>query len=225
MLNTLLWVAFPYVAATMFVGGHVWRYRRDRFAFTRGPAGDSRLLRWGAATFRLGVVTMIAGHVGELCCSGHDLWWTIFFLVGAAAAVAGVMAALIQRITAPPQPGTRSPVDRVVLPLLATALMTGVIARFDSSPLGINYLPRQTIIPWVRSVLSLHPRPELMAHAPVICQLRAVTVLIVVAIWPFTRMVHVFAGPVLEAAQRLATRQRPAVGSGVRTPRPCRHYL
>ena len=28
----LLWIIFPYVAATTFLVGHYWRYRTDQFA-------------------------------------------------------------------------------------------------------------------------------------------------------------------------------------------------
>jgi nitrate reductase gamma subunit len=29
-----LWLIFPYIAATSFVLGHVWRYRFDQFGWT-----------------------------------------------------------------------------------------------------------------------------------------------------------------------------------------------
>ena len=33
-MNTLLWVIVPYVSIALFVGGHVWRYRYDKFGWT-----------------------------------------------------------------------------------------------------------------------------------------------------------------------------------------------
>ena len=34
VLETFLWVIIPYMALAVFILGHIWRFRRDRFGWT-----------------------------------------------------------------------------------------------------------------------------------------------------------------------------------------------
>jgi nitrate reductase gamma subunit len=49
---------------------------------------------------------------------------------------------------------------------------------------------------WYRSFLAFQPQPELMAEAPLGFQLHALVAFSLFALWPFTRLVHVFSAPV-----------------------------
>ena len=33
-MNTLLWIIIPYLSIAIFIGGHIWRYRYDKFGWT-----------------------------------------------------------------------------------------------------------------------------------------------------------------------------------------------
>jgi nitrate reductase gamma subunit len=59
---------------------------------------------------------------------------------------------------------------------------------------GADY--RDTVSPWFRSIFSFQPEPELMAEAGLGFQLHAISALVLFAIWPFTRLVHVFSAPI-----------------------------
>lgn len=63
-LNVLVWVALPYVCFAVFVLGHIWRYRYDKFGWTTRSSQvyENRLLRWGSPMFHLGILMVIAGH-------------------------------------------------------------------------------------------------------------------------------------------------------------------
>ncbi|HYW25130.1 MAG TPA: respiratory nitrate reductase subunit gamma, partial [Terriglobales bacterium] len=63
--DVLLWVVLPYVAITLFVAGHVWRYRSDKFGWTSRSTQllESRWLAWGSNLFHYGALAAIAGHV------------------------------------------------------------------------------------------------------------------------------------------------------------------
>jgi nitrate reductase gamma subunit len=43
--------------------------------------------------------------------------------------------------------------------------------------------------------LSLHPAVELMANAPWTFHVHALIVLVLLGIWPYTRLVHMFSAP------------------------------
>ena len=48
-----LWVVIPYVTITVFLLGHVWRYRRAQFGWTTRSTQllERRLLKWGSPLF------------------------------------------------------------------------------------------------------------------------------------------------------------------------------
>ncbi len=47
--NELVWIVLPYVAIAIFVVGHIWRYRHDKFGWTSRSTQllESRWLAWG----------------------------------------------------------------------------------------------------------------------------------------------------------------------------------
>ncbi len=49
---------------------------------------------------------------------------------------------------------------------------------------------------WYRSFLAFQPDASLMAEAPIGFQLHALVAFGLFALWPFTRLVHVFSAPV-----------------------------
>ena len=64
-LHLLLWVALPYIAITVFIAGHIWRYRTDQYGWTTRSTQllESRKLKWGSILFHYGALAAIGGHV------------------------------------------------------------------------------------------------------------------------------------------------------------------
>ncbi len=60
---------------------------------------------------------------------------------------------------------------------------------------GGHYDYREGVSVWYRSFLAFQPEPELMADAPLGFQLHALVAFGLFALWPFTRLVHVFSAP------------------------------
>ena len=73
--DTLLWVVIPYVCLAVFVVGHWWRYRYDKFGWTTRSSQlyERRLLRWGSPLFHFGILFVLLGHVFGL---GVPKRWT-----------------------------------------------------------------------------------------------------------------------------------------------------
>ncbi|HLS32326.1 MAG TPA: respiratory nitrate reductase subunit gamma, partial [Brevibacterium sp.] len=109
-LATVMWVIIPYLALAVFVLGHIWRYRYDRFGWTTRSSQiyESRLLRIGSPLFHYGIIFVFLGHAVGL---GIPKSWTaavgvtdgmyhvmaITIGLGAAAASVGGLAILIFR--------------------------------------------------------------------------------------------------------------------------------
>ena len=48
---------------------------------------------------------------------------------------------------------------------------------------------------WFRGIFRFQTHPELMADAPIGFQLHGLAAIFLFALWPFTRLVHVFSAP------------------------------
>src|SRR6516165_4699922 len=63
--DLFVWLVLPYVSVTIFVAGHVWRYRHDQFGWTSRSTQllERRLLKWGSPLFHYGALAAIGGHI------------------------------------------------------------------------------------------------------------------------------------------------------------------
>jgi nitrate reductase gamma subunit len=71
----------------------------------------------------------------------------------------------------------------------------GVCATLVHSVFG-DYDYREGVSLWFRDFWTLRPDPAMMGAAPIFFQLHVLSALTLFAIWPFTRLVHVFAAPI-----------------------------
>ena len=207
-LDTFLWVVFPYICLTVFVVGHLWRYHNDKFGWTTRSSQlyESRMLRLGSPLFHFGILFVLGGHVMGL---GIPKSWTEFvgisegfyhFMAVSVGAVAGVstvvgMAILIyRRRTVGPVFTSTTRMDKTMYVFLATVIVLGLANTVIANIFG-NYDYREGVSVWFRGIFRFSLRPELMAAAPLGFQLHALSAFALFALWPFTRLVHVFSAP------------------------------
>ena len=207
-LDILLWVVFPYVCLTVFAVGHWWRYRYDKFGWTTRSSQlhESRLLRLGSPLFHFGILFVLGGHVMGL---GIPKSWTEFlgiseglyhFMAVSVGAVAGVctvtgMAILIyRRRTVGPVFTATTRMDKTMYVFLGTVIVLGLGNTVIANILG-DYDYREGVAVWFRGIFRFSLHPELMAVAPIGFQLHALAAFALFALWPFTRLVHVFSAP------------------------------
>ncbi len=72
----------------------------------------------------------------------------------------------------------------------------GMWAKLTNSGLDEGYNYRETIAPWARSLFTLQPDVDLMVGVPLTFQIHAVIGLLLFALLPFTRLIHMFSAPV-----------------------------
>ncbi|MEV8438761.1 respiratory nitrate reductase subunit gamma [Actinosynnema sp. NPDC051121] len=209
-MNTLLWVVLPYTALTVFVVGHAWRWRVDQFGWTTRTTQllEHRWLRWASPLFHLGAFGAIAGHaVGLLVPKSwtsavgvsEDVYHLLSVGAGTVAAVmlvVGLGLLLIRRFTTARVRRTTTPTDKLLFAVLTVVIALGVTATAGANLLGEGYDYRETIAVWFRGLFGLRPDPGLMADVPLVFQLHALSAFAVFAVWPFTRLVHVWSAPI-----------------------------
>jgi nitrate reductase gamma subunit len=208
-MTTLLWLTLPYVAFTSFVVGHIWRYRHDQFGWTTRSSQlhESRLLRLGSPLFHFGLLAVLGGHVlgigvpadwtAAVGVSEHayHLMSVSFGTLSGLAAVTGLTILLYRRFAVSAVRAATTTIDKVMYLMLSTAIVTGMLNTIGSNLIGGGYDYRATVSPWFRSLFTLSPQPGLMVGIPISFQIHAVVVLILLAGWPYTRLVHVFSAP------------------------------
>ncbi len=209
-LHLLLWVALPYIAITVFIAGHIWRYRTDQYGWTTRSTQllESRKLKWGSILFHYGALAAIGGHVLGILVPAS---WTSAFGVsehsyhllsasaGTLAGVACVVGLVIlawRRITSTRVRVTTSRMDVAVYVLLGLVIGLGIAETLGKNTLGGGYDYRATVAVWFRSVVFLHPEPSKMVDVPLIYQLHATAAWLLLLAWPFTRLVHAWSIPV-----------------------------
>jgi nitrate reductase gamma subunit len=209
-IDILLWVIVPYVSLAIFVVGHYWRYRYDKFGWTTRSTQlyERRLLRWGSPLFHFGILFVLVGHIVGL---GIPASWTdavgisetayhaLAIVTGAIAGfctLAGLAILIYRRRTVGPVFSATTKNDKFMYVVLTATILFGlsntVLGALGHE--GVDY--RDTVSPWFRSIFTFQPRPELMAEAGLGFQLHALSALLLFAIWPFTRLVHVFSAPI-----------------------------
>lgn len=208
-MNVLLWVVLPYVAIAVFVGGHVWRYRYDKFGWTTRSSQlyEKRLLRLGSPLFHVGILAVAGGHVmGLLVPEGwtdkvgisestyHAASLTLGTVAGFATVV-GLAILIYRRRTVGPVFKATTRNDKGMYVVLGATILVGLGTTVLTNVTGHPHDYRLTVAPWFRSIFSLQPDSDLITAAPWGFQLHAVLAWLLIAGWPFTRLVHVFSAP------------------------------
>lgn len=210
-MSTFLFAVFPYLAMAVFVVGMIWRYKYDKFGWTTRSSQlyESKLLRIGSPLFHYGILMAVLGHaMGLVIPKG----WTdamgidqhTYHLV---AVIGGVTAGLMvtigfiilvfRRRTVKTVFNATTVNDKVMYLVLGLNIFFGMWNTI-STALGDEhfYNYREGVSVWYRSFLAFTPDASLMAEAPIGFQLHAMVAFILFALWPFTRLVHVFSAPV-----------------------------
>jgi nitrate reductase gamma subunit len=207
--DVLLWVVLPYAAMVLFVAGHVWRYRHDQFGWTSRSTQllEGRWLTWGSNLFHYGALAAIGGHVlgilvpaqvTEFFGVSESLYHLISVGAGSVAGiacVAGLVILMARRAYFPRVRRTTSRVDVAMYIMLTLVIALGMVETIGYNALGGGYDYRATVGVWFRGLLYLSPHPELMTGAPLVYQLHSASAWLLFALWPFSRLVHVWSLP------------------------------
>ena len=214
MFDNFLWGAFPWLAIAAFFVGIFWRWRSDQFGWTTHSSQiyESKLLRLTSPLFHWGMVFVVIGHLMGLAfpkswtqavgISDHayHLLATIPGSIAALAVLLGFAGLLYRRLKNRSVFLSTSTSDKVMYALLGLALVSGSFATFtlqlfDLAGTG-GYDYRETISPWLRQLLIFNIQPDLMASAPWQFKVHVLCGFTIIAVWPFTRLVHAFSAPV-----------------------------
>jgi respiratory nitrate reductase gamma subunit len=207
--EALLWVALPYVSTAIFIGGLIWRYRRDQFGWTSRSTQllESRLLAPGSILFHYGALAAIGGHflgilVPETLTNALGITEAYYHIISAGAGtvasialVAGLVILIYRRVTIRRVWVTTTYLDIAVYILLAVVILLGVWDTVATNTVGGGYDYRSTVAVWFRSLAIFQPNPSVMKSVPMFYQIHASIAWALYALWPFSRLIHAFSYP------------------------------
>lgn len=204
-MNTLLFGVFPYVAVTLAVVVTLYRMRYRKFTVSALSSQllEHRKLYFGSIPFHWGTVLVLLGHVLAVFFPKGILLWNavplrLYLLEGTGLALGlwaliGLVLLLERRFTEPRIAAVTTGMDILVLLLLLVSLITGVwIAIFHR--FGSFWFPGM-MTPYLQSLITLSPRVELLADLPFMVQLHVFNFFLLLAVMPFSRLIHIITLP------------------------------
>lgn len=211
-LNIFLWVIFPYIAITIFIVGHIYRYKKDRFGWTAKSSQflEQNRLQLASNLFHYGIIFVFFGHVAGLLIPKQwfdvigitsDLYHFGAIWFGGFAGIITVIGGLLlflRRVFVKRIERNSSPTDFITLILLGAVVLIGFTATVGYTASGGTFDYRVVIGPWIREIITLQPKEGsiiAMSQAPIGFRLHVILAFLLFAVWPFTRLVHVFSLP------------------------------
>ena len=204
--NLLLFVVLPYVALAIFFGATILRFRMAPQTFSSRSSQFFEAGRHFAAlnAFHYGMIVVFLGHVaGLIIPAGMHAWSAsplriyvleIAGLTAALMALAGIILVIVRRIRVPLVRATTTRSDVLVLALLAFQLCTGIQVAV-SRPWAAAWF-EMLLGPYVRSLAAFSPDTSYVAAVPLAIKIHIVCAWVIIAVFPFTRLVHMLVVPV-----------------------------
>ncbi len=203
--NEMLFVVFPYAAFALLVVVSIARWRLHQFTVSSMSSQllESRRLFWGSIPFHWGLTLILVGHLAALIVPrSFELWNAVplqlllLEITGMALglwALFGIVVLISRRIQVPRVRSVTTTMDAVVLGVILAQIVTGLLIAIGYR--WGSFWGTAVFVPYVRSLLSFSPRPELVAALPVVLKLHVLSFFVFVAIFPFSRLVHIITLP------------------------------
>jgi len=205
-MTEFLFGSFPYAAVLLAVGAGVYRYFSDRFSYTSHSTQflENRWLFWGSVPWHYGILIVLLAHI--LAALFPGAWGLLIgtparlFIIEATGLALGLLALfgcallLARRLLRPRLLAVTTAMDWIILLVLLLQVATGVTIAWKYRWGSAWYL--HTAVPWLGSLVRLRPETAYVAALPAVVKFHLVNAFVLVALLPFTRLVHLFTIPV-----------------------------
>ncbi len=205
-MTWFLFAIFPYIAVTLAVAVGVVRAVRRPFSVSSLSSQllERRWLYWGSQSFHYGILLVLGGHLLAFLLPGTLRAWNgsparqlaleITGLGLGLYALVGALILVLRRLTNARIRVVTSPMDLLVWLALLVSLVTGVLTagvhRYGSTWFTGVFTP------YLWSLARFAPEPERLDGLPWLVRLHAFNFFVLLALFPFSRLVHLVTVPV-----------------------------
>ena len=209
-LQIFLFGVYPYVALTIAIIGTWVRFDLSQYSWKAGSTQMLRTknMRLASNLFHVGIIVVLLGHLfgmltphflyDRFISAGHKQILAV--VVGGIAGVCcwfGLVMLMWRRFTDDRISNTSSFSDKLVLVLLFIQLNLGLISIFTS----VKHLDGYTMMNlagWAQDITVLRPwqAAARIEQTDLIYQLHMALGITLIAIFPFTRLIHIISAPI-----------------------------
>ncbi len=206
MLNTMLFIVFPYLAVFVAVFGSLVRYFIDRFSYSSlsSELVEQRVLFWGILPWHYGIIPVLLIHLAgfvipRIMSYIHAVAGRLYAaeLIGkflALSALFGIVVLIIRRLTHSRLRVLTTRMDWIVLGLLFIQIFLGLWVSLFYRWGAVWFL--ETVSVWVNSLATFHPVTLNVDTLPLVPKLHFLNATLIILLFPFTRLVHLVAFPI-----------------------------
>ncbi len=205
MLDLVLFAVFPYVAVILAIMVGTYRYFHARFSYTSYSSQflETRALFWGSVPWHYGIIAILLAHL--LAALFPEAWAAliaepgrlyaleVIALMLGMLALAAVALLIVRRLYNARIRSVTSVMDWVLLAALLIQVALGVWVALFYRWGSAWYL--SSVTPWLRSLVALQPQIETITVLPLVVKLHALGGFVIIALFPFTRLVHLIVFP------------------------------
>jgi len=206
MMDLILFGVFPYVAVTLAVSVGLYRYFVERYSWSSQSSQflENRMQFWGGVPWHYAIILILLAHLlaflmpdawGRLL--GNPLRLYLLELSGLALAVCALISVILMifRRAGDARVSTvTSPIDWLLIASLLLQVATGVYIAFTLRWGSSWYV--YTATPWLWSLVTFDPQVQYLAVTPAVVKVHAVNAFVLIALFPFSRLVHIVSIPV-----------------------------
>ena len=205
MSDVFLFGVLPYVAMMLFFVVTVQRYRMRKYSYSSLSSQflENRKHFWGSVPFHYGILAVLVGHVVAFLVPSAILgWnaepWRLFALEATGLALGlltliGLVMIVIRRLGSHRLRKVSTVGDWVLYALLLVQVVTGVLVAYNHG-WGSSWFATSAA-PWLWSLVQLQPDVSYIAPMPFLVKAHIVNAFVLIAFFPFTRLVHVLVIP------------------------------
>lgn len=203
--NDFLFGVLPYVAGALVVVVTIARWKLHEFSVSSMSSQllESRKLYWGSVPFHWGLSLVLLGHVVALIIPrGFEIWngapLRLYLLEITGLALGlwagfGIAVLIYRRLTDARIRRVTTPMDLIVLFIIAAQIITGVWIAIGYR--WGSFWGTAVFVPYVRSLLTFQPDPSYVDPLPVVLKLHVLSFFAFLAVFPFSRLVHIITLP------------------------------
>ncbi len=204
-LDNLLFVVLPYLAFVIFLLVTIQRYRRQTFTYSSLSSQflENKHHFWGMVPFHYGILVIIVGHILGFCVPSHVIAWNSvplrLYILESAALIFGLLTligfvnVIVRRFRSSKINRVTTPADWILYCILMVQIVTGILVatneRWGSSWYASNAAP------YLWSLLKLSPEVAYIAPLPWLVKTHITCAFLLIAFFPFTRLVHILVVP------------------------------